>query len=594
MSPAPQDVPAARRWILPTVLAILVVGAALTSGILTACLAPGPDDIIPTPGSGGGSGTGDSWSTAPLPPQLFQGWPAGKKPDVALILTGQQYSYLKFCGCSAVQLGGFERRFNFMAKLRERGWPLVAADLGDLVQFKPHDIHDQDLLKYETAMQALEILNYKAIGLGVDDFALPLQDGMARFTLQKPDGYPRVLAANLDPTYRHDNYPHPTNDQKLSMIGDWVPVETKGAPKVGIGGLIGAAAMKTIQIADPKVKFAADNGAVVKSLQEAMTADKVELKVLLFQGPAVAAPAIAQKFPGAFDVILALSEEDTAPAQPDVVGTTIIVRVGHRGRWVGVVGAFRTGNPAKPFNLHYESVPMGDEYETAKAKEKDHPILKLLDGYAVQVRDQEFLLKRSPKRPIPVPAAFGNINLKYIGSQACAGCHAADFAAWKNTKHEHAFDALTKVANKPALRQHDPECVSCHVTGFGTTGGFDGTPATREFRNVNCENCHGPGSAHAATPANPALRAAMSPWKTNPQDVLPLPATMQKGINAMNPAERAVFLSVTDMCMKCHDLDNDPNYKLDVYWPKIIHGKNAKAVIPPPAAAVQNKPNGPK
>jgi hypothetical protein len=588
MSPAPHN-GSARRWTLPTVLAILVVGAALTTGILTACLRPSPDDIVPTPGSGEGA----SWSSAPLPPQLFQGWPANRKPDVALILSGQQYSYLKFCGCSTPQLGGFERRYNFMSKLKERGWPLVAADLGDLVQYK-NGLEDQALLKYETAMQALEILDYSAIGIGHDDFALPLIKGMARFTVQKPAASPRMLAANLDPTYRSQNYPHPINPNR-SMIGDWIPAQPKGAPKVGIAGLIGAAVIKQIQADDPTVKFAGNNAAVVAALQQGMTADKVELKVLLFQGPAAAAPAIAQQFPGAFDVILTLSEEDVGPAQATVVGNTSIVHVGHRGRYIGVVGAFRTGNPAKPFDLYYQLVQLGEEYETDKGKEASHPILKVLDTYAAEVKAQDFL-KRTPKRAVPVPANLGAIALSYIGSQECAKCHAADYALWKETKHAHAFDALTKVASKPALRQFDPECVSCHVTGFGLKSGYDGTLATKHLRDVNCENCHGPGSAHAAASANLQFRSALSPWKNNPGDVLPLPATMQKGIDAMKPGEKAVFLRVSDMCQKCHDIDNDPHFKVDTYWPKIIHGKNAKAPIPPPApagAAAQNKERTP-
>jgi hypothetical protein len=584
MSPAPQN-GSARRWTLPTVLAILVIGAALTTSILTACLRPSPDDIVPTPGGGGGGGA--SWSSAPLPPQLFQGWPAGKKPDVALILSGQQHSYLKFCGCSTPQLGGFERRYNFMAKLRERGWPLVAADLGDLVEFKT-GLHDQALQKYETAMQALEILDYKAIGLGADDFALPLMAGLAKFTLQKPQAFPRILAANLDPTFRNQNFPHPIPPAP-SMIYDWIPAQPKGAPKVGVAGLIGAAVIKQIQAIDPTVKFADNNAAVVAGLQQSMTADKVELRVLLFQGPAAAAPAIAQQFPGAFDVILTLSEEDSGPAQATVVGHTSIVHVGHRGRYIGVVGAFRTGNPAKPFDLYYQLVQLGEEYETDKGKEANHPVLKLLDTYAAEVEAQDFL-KRTPQRPVP---GIGGAKLNFIGSQECAKCHAADFALWRKTNHEHAFDALVRVANKPAKRQYDPECVSCHVTGFGFKGGYDGNLATRQFRNVNCENCHGPGSAHAAAPKNALFHPGLSPWKNNnAQAVLPLPAMMQKGVDAMKPGEKAVYLRVIDMCMKCHDLDNDPHFKIETYWPKIIHGKNANAPIPPPppaGAAAQNK-----
>src|SRR4051812_27519763 len=156
--PPDSHLASARRWTLLTVLAILLVGAALTTGILPACLQTGS---VEQPAGGGGS-------TPALPEDLFRTWPADKKPNVALILSGQQHSFLKLCGCTRPQLGGFERRYNFMAVLRDKGWPLVAADLGDLVKFESNNIHDQALLKYEVAMKALKIVDYSAIGVGVD------------------------------------------------------------------------------------------------------------------------------------------------------------------------------------------------------------------------------------------------------------------------------------------------------------------------------------------------------------------------------------------------------------------------------------------
>src|SRR5215204_2199964 len=111
------------RSALP-VAAVLLAGAALTAGWLSA-----KADNAPLAGGSGGPAP----SAKPIPDELFKGWPAGRKPDLAIVLTGQQHGYLKFCGCSSPQLGGYERRYNFIAKLRERGWPIVALDLGDLV-----------------------------------------------------------------------------------------------------------------------------------------------------------------------------------------------------------------------------------------------------------------------------------------------------------------------------------------------------------------------------------------------------------------------------------------------------------------------------
>src|SRR5882724_6944156 len=57
-------------------------------------------------------------SAVPPPPvvesrpieDLFRDWPANRKPDVVLVLSGQEHGYLQPCGCSKPQLGGLVRR----------------------------------------------------------------------------------------------------------------------------------------------------------------------------------------------------------------------------------------------------------------------------------------------------------------------------------------------------------------------------------------------------------------------------------------------------------------------------------------------------
>ena len=43
--------------------------------------------------------------------------------------------------------------------------------------------------------------------------------------------------------------------------------------------------------------------------------------------------------------------------------------------------------------------------------------------------------------------------------------------------------------------------------------------------------------------------------------------------------ENRTFLGVHQVCAKCHDIDNDPKFKLEVYWKDIVHTglKNPKA-----------------
>jgi len=259
-----------RRWgVIAGAFALLVVGGVVTSCWLRADRTSEPDAQA-TPGGSGTTAAGNVLDSH------FRGWPAGKKPDVALVLTGQQHSYLKFCGCSQPQLGGFERRYNLFQALKAKGWPIVAADVGDLVEYKNGDIHDQALLKYETAMKALKALDYAAIGLGEFDFRLPLGDGLALTLLQNMDAYPPVLAANL--SNAAELHPHPTKPNE-SMIGKAVITDGKnGVPKVGIIAWIGPSVAKDLEDAGVKEKFERKD-AILKTILQQMDQAKVELKL---------------------------------------------------------------------------------------------------------------------------------------------------------------------------------------------------------------------------------------------------------------------------------------------------------------------------
>jgi hypothetical protein len=416
-------------------------------------------------------------------------------------------------------------------------------------------------------MEALQALDYKAIALGEHDFNLPLLDGMSQFTLQKPEAFPKVLAANL----KDRQILFPLNAQQ-SMVGTWQLVEGKGLPSVGLIGVTGPTAMA--QIRDPQVKgsFLATQQVLEAALKE-MAAKKVQLKVLLYQGTSVEARALAGAMQNQFNVILCLSVEEEPPNKPEMIGKTMIVRVGHKGRIIGVVGVFRSAKPEQPFDLYFEAVPLGPEFETPPGQEKNHSIVKLLQKYAEEVRDQGFLVS-SHKRAIQ---AVANMKLTYVGSDQCAKCHEADYAAWKHTGHAHALDALAK-ADKPTLRQYDPECVVCHTVGFKDASGYVNEQKTPHLKDVGCENCHGPGSAHVAQPKNKALYDTLSPWKTPGNEYLPAADRLAQGREALNAAENTMLLRVNDRCYSCHDIDNDPHFKFETFWPRVMHGKGKKPV----------------
>jgi hypothetical protein len=84
----------------------------------------------------------------------------------------------------------------------------------------------------------------------------------------------------------------------------------------------------------------------------------------------------------------------------------------------------------------------------------------------------------------------------YAGTAVCARCHQPALTFWRATKHARAVGTL-----EAARRGKSPACIGCHVTGYFQPGGTeDITVATTRLRDVGCESCHGPGSAHVAAP----------------------------------------------------------------------------------------------
>jgi hypothetical protein len=501
----------------------------------------------------------------PLPADVFKSWPADRAPDVVFVLTGQEYGYLSPCGCSRPQLGGLERRYNFIEAVRARGWNVVPVDLGDVMYRK--GIDEQALLKYDVAMKAREKMGYAAVGIGAHDAELPLLDALARFPLQNPAANPRVLAANL--VDREKNFP--LDGDRKSLVGTWeyVPAAGKG-PAVGVVACVGPSVRD--QIKDPSVRLGSNAEALKTALAEmAARTPPAEARVLLYQGKPEEAQSAAGAFAGQFQVVLALSSQEEPPAVPvylDAKGAvtakpteaaTMIASVGHKARHIGVAALYRTGEAGRPWELHYELVSMGEEFETPEAKKDGHPILGLMEGYTRQLRDEDFLSKQV-KRPHPTQTAHPTEKISFVGSLRCQTCHPAEYAIWEKTKHAEAYPALVG-AKHPSLRQFDNQCIVCHTVGFDYQEGFLDQKRTPHLMGVGCESCHGPGSAHVANPRNDKFRATQSPWKAKPGDALP---------------EKSVLSRVDAVCQKCHDTDNDPHFRFEQYWPKIAHGSAKK------------------
>jgi hypothetical protein len=119
----------------------------------------------------------------------------------------------------------------------------------------------------------------------------------------------------------------------------------------------------------------------------------------------------------------------------------------------------------------------------------------------------------------------------FITSSACSKCHGTQYLKWASSAHARATDPLP-----PRPFEFEANCLNCHATGWAGTKA-EGSTEPRGLQAVQCEQCHGPGAAHAARPA--------------------------KGYGRIANMQTA--------CATCHTRDTSPGFDLQAAWAKIKH-----------------------
>jgi hypothetical protein len=477
---------------------------------------------------------------------LFDKW---GRPDLVLMLSGEMHGYLQPCGCTNPQYGGLTRRYNLWQALQEQGWPVVALDLGDM----PQRSGPQAMLKYTYGMRALDVMKYSAVSVGEIEMRWHLPNIIGEYALNNPT--PRILAGNI---VQDQNFKDFISDSELAA-------GQKGVPKVGVVSLIGPSVEKQVTAAGlPLPKFKPGVPQILTAALVGLQKKGADINVMLYQGTDKEAEKVATFCQGqrqknaAFpqlDVILCLSDNPEPPGQPAKVGNTLIVMVGHKGRFVGVMGVFRNNADNPPFKLEYQLVSIAPEFETRANKVEGHKLMELMKKYAEEVKTGNYLAKFKQTEH-PIQLVFKNA--QYVGSDDCKTCHKDAFKIWKGSGHAHAYKTLEDAKN-PSLRQFDGECVVCHTVGFNYKTGFRDLQKTAFLTDVGCECCHGPCSDHVANPRNADIHKEINPFKYRGKE--PEAA----------PQNQARMQRIDNFCQKCHDLDNDVNWVFANSWPKIVH-----------------------
>lgn len=462
----------------------------------------------------------------PQPP-LFDKWP---EPKLVLFVSGQQQGYIEPCGCTGLenQKGGLARRDSLLKELREkRGWNVVPVDVGSQAK----RFGRQPEIKFQRTAEALRAMDYRAVTLGKDDLRLTAGELTAA---TNPDDKPSIfvsanvaiLARDLQPTFT---------------------VVEAGGKKIGITGVLGDSFEQKLA-GDELVHEPA--GPALEKVAAELKAQKCDLHVLLAHATLDETRALAAANP-LFDVVVTAGGvgEPTLELEKLPGGKAQMAQVGTKGMYIGVIGVF--DDEQTP--LRYERVPLDDRFTDSPA------MLQLLADYQKQLETMGF--DELGLKPQAHPSG-----LKFVGSEKCGECHTQAFAVWEKTPHAHATDSLVKPPNDRGhiARHFDPECLSCHVTGwepqkfYPFESGYLSLEKTPLLKHNGCENCHGPGSAHVAAESGTEKVAEAEQLARRTAMQLPL---------AGGVAEKK--------CMECHDLDNSPDFHVkgafEKYWKEVEH-----------------------
>jgi len=274
-----------------------------------------------------------------------------------------------------------------------------------------------------------------------------------------------------------------------------------------------------------------------------LKAEEPDFLVLLSHASLQESKQLAENYAD-FDLVLSTSEvEDPLMDNPQFAGETMVAMVGHKTKYVGVVGFY----PDDSERVRFELVDL-DKWRFQEAGSmRAH-----MKSYQDQLRDLKISTTSARELTIPHPSGAS-----YVGAEVCSECHTDAYDVWVETPHSHAWESLIigREGKEDTWipRIHDPECIACHVVGWHPQdivpyeGGFIDEQRTPHFKGVQCENCHGPGSRHVELAENDEL---------DPNDT-EMVVTLEQAKNKL--------------CYGCHDLDNSPGFNFEEYWPKVEH-----------------------
>jgi Cytochrome c554 and c-prime len=457
-------------------------------------------------------------------------------PTIRLYAISNLAGALEPCGCTKDQLGGIDHLAAFIAEDRKRAQGSLVVAAGPTMFLDPKleaTRATQDKWKSEAISESLADIGLSAWTPGFNDWA----GGAPLFASLAKSAQGSLVAANLEGA-----------GAAKSALRD------VGGIKVGIAG-----------VSSPEYEGGRPEGVTVQDPTASLKAAVAELRqkganilVGLASVPRGEALRLAEAVPELSVLVVGKpvdgGEANDAPPPPVLVGSVLVIGTSNHLQTVGVVDFFVHGKDfkfqdatgvANAESILSVSKRIRDLENRLAAWEHD-PSVRPEDVAArradlARLRDEKERLSNPPAPKAgsffryqvvevrarngtdakvegrmksyyrrvndhnrtaladrkPPPVAEGQS--RYVGVEVCATCHEEAKNVWDKTAHARAYSTLST-----QFKEFNLDCVSCHVTGYEKPGGSTVT-MNASLRDVQCEECHGPGQAHVKTPKKPGL-----------------------------------------------------------------------------------------
>lgn len=491
--------------------------------------APAADDANENSADDAAGGGGDGGARGGGPLELW--------------FTGSDDGYLDACGCDDGLLGGLPRRATLLRFLKAGDREALVLSNGRLVA----GAEPLDQMKILAIVQAMADMGYLALAVTERELALG-RESLTNVAVLLGSG-DALLGTNLMDLWREDTTARDPS-ASAEVLAAALPLPTVPALVRTVRGesllVLSAISLQRAEryrAADPLVQIVEP----VRALQKQLTLHPQARSIVLAQMSEAEAQALAGALPELDLIIVQGPEHEDFPREEaTTVGTTSIVTTGRKGKFLM---SFRFGGAGE--------IDEAKRHPIVDTLEKDRDIQDLLNSLYRERLFVEKPIEQYYARREPAGGA------RYAGAEegSCASCHPKAWETWAKSKHAHAWQTLVdqdlppQPEEKKSRQMHavwDPDCVRCHVTGFGEVSGYAGVERGRpEARliDVGCESCHGPAGDHAE-------RASQGdPRWPHP----PIGKIDDGGAEAM--------------CMTCHDPDNSPHFVMKEYWAGLVRGK---------------------